>query len=722
MPYFAHSVPGASTERWEPLELHLYRVATRASEFASAFGAGEWGNAAGLWHDLGKYRPEFQRRLMGSREQIEHAGLGAALAQKKNCIPLAFVIAGHHSGIPNANAQLDTALRPLVDRLENNRELLNALIATIPPNIVDHSIPDVPRELAMQDARRRLELWIRFLFSTLVDADRLETQAFYEPGARTFSIARCDIATLKRRLDFRMAQFASDTPVKRARADVLAACRKAATAQPGVFTLTAPTGSGKTLSAMAFALAHAEAHNLRRVIVVVPYTTIIEQNAEVYASALGIENVIEHHSNLDEDQRLETEAEQELMRRLAVENWDAPIVITTNVQFFESLLSNHPGRCRKIHNIAESVILIDEAQNLSIDYLDCTLDILHELHASFGCSIVMSTATQPALTNRASLRYGFECVQEIISDTATLKRALSRVRITWPNDEKAASYQDVALAMEPLSQVLAIVHSRADARNLARQLSAPGRFHLSALMCAAHRAEVLRRVRSRLQEGEPVRLVATQLVEAGVDIDFPVVFRALAGLDSIAQAAGRCNREGTLEYGDLIVFRAETKPPDGTLKKGLESTETLLRRYGASLDPWDPGILDEYFRILYMASDTDRHNIQADRQKLNFATVASNVRLVDDNYVRPVVVPWGESPSVVSTFIEAPSRQLRRRLQRFTVNIPDRTLNHLVSIGAVESVDDSVNVLTESYSHLYDATWGLLTDAETPPSPASLII
>ena len=736
--FYAHSVDGQPPSAWEPLDRHLRNVAELAGCFAAAFDARDWGALAGLWHDLGKYKPEFQALLRGASVRVEHSGIGAALASSLggSGLPLAFAIAGHHAGLANYRAQGDTEVRSLMERIEDNAPELLPLRATIPAHILNQALPAVPPYLKPSTGierdglRCRLDLWTRFLFSALVDADRLASEAFDEPRKRE-SLRDVDaIPVLRERLDSRLASFNADTEVNRIRAQVLQHCRSAAEASPGVFSLTVPTGGGKTLSSMAFALRHAERHGMRRVIVVIPYTSIIEQNAQEYAEKLDKKNVIEHHSNLDEAKRREVNQESELRRRLAAENWDAPIVVTTNVQFFESLFANHPSRCRKLHNIARSVVVFDEVQALPAGYLNCVLDAMRELVSVYGCSLLLMTATQPALRKRDALPFGFPegAVREIMPDPRALARVMRRVEIQWPASPQPTPYTTVAQELCEHERVLAVVHLRKDARALAQLLPADNRLHLSALMCAAHRSAVLAEVKRRLEAGEPCRLVATQLVEAGVDIDFPVVYRTLAGLDSLAQAAGRCNREGTLvdergepRKGRYSIFRAETKPPPGILRLGLESTDALLQRYGGALDLTDPSTQEEYFRILYSKCETDAKGVQAERRQLNFATVAERVHLIEDGYTRPVVVPWREAAKRVSAFRARPNRTTQRALQPFLVEIREPDFVRLLGIGALENVDDSVHVLTQPYHHLYDAIFGLVIDGDVTPDPERLI-
>lgn len=721
-PAYAHSRENRPEADWNPLADHLRAVARRAAQHAGAFGSAPWGALAGRWHDLGKYLPEFQQRLRGSTARVDHAAPGAALAAEAGGLAgqtLAFVIAGHHAGLANRDARQETRQRPLSERIAAGRPDLARVRETAPPELTAAEQPPLPPFLQRLPARtstekersyRRIELWTRFLFSALVDADRLETARFYgsnEGRGDGFD----SISTLRERLDASLTDFAADTPVNRMRAQVLADCRARSALPPGLFSLSVPTGGGKTLSGMAFALRHAERHGLRRVVVAIPYTSIIEQNAAIYADRLGARNVIEHHSALDAQQAMEDDGEREVRRRLAAENWDAPVVVTTNVQLFESLFSNEPSRCRKLHNLARSVIVLDEAQALPPEFLDCALDALRELVEVYGCSVVLCTATQPALTRRPSLPMGFEpgAIHEIIGEPKALAQALERVTVHWPEGDARTPYDDVARQVALHDRVLAIVHLRKDARTLAKLLPPEHRFHLSALMCAAHRSEVLTRVRARVEAELPCRLVSTQLIEAGVDVDFPVVFRALAGLDSVAQAAGRCNRNGKLERGDLFVFRAETSPPPGLLRLGLESARAMLATLGADLRITDADQMEQYFRIYYGKCKTDGSGVQPERAGLNFANVARQVRLIEDEWSTPVVVPWGDAMERVRRHEANPTRETARALQRYTVQVSKKLVEREAAAGAsLYSLGGSLHVLSPTHAHLYDPDFGLL--------------
>ncbi len=508
------------------------------------------------------------------------------------------------------------------------------------------------------------------------------------------------------------------TPVNDARRSILRACREKASLPPGRFSLTVPTGGGKTLSAMSFALRHAKQNHLDRVIVVIPYTSIIEQNAKVYRDALNdptaleIDNVLEHHSNLDESAARDTNLQAEIRRQVAAENRASPVVVTTSVQFFESLLSNHPSRCRKLHNIAKTVIILDEVQTLPPALLSPILDLLRELTDHYGCSVVLSTATPPALRHRENQGYkGLRDVTEIAPDPSALARTLRRVEVTWPKPGEVTPLRELAVQLQTHDRVLAIVNLRKDARELV-ELVGHDAFHLSALMCPAHRLFTLNSIRKVLLTEASCRIISSPLIECGVDLSVPVVYRAMAGFDSLVQSAGRCDREGilTLASGSparkFIVFRAPTSPPSGTLRKGMQTAEHLLA-LEPSLDIFEPNMSIRFFSDLYAKHDTDRRRIQFDRQNFDFATVAAKFRLIDDGWQAPIVVPYGDAMKRVDKCRDEPTRLNLRSLQAFTVQISKQHLNVLRSMGAVESLWDQVDVPTGLFGDRYDKRFGM---------------
>jgi CRISPR-associated endonuclease/helicase Cas3 len=714
MPHYAHSAthpdgsPALETE-WQPLADHLRNVADLAAGFAAPFGAGDWARLAGQWHDLGKYSAEFQAylRAAGGTEthleerpevsaKIDHSTAGAQHAARELKLfgpLLAYLIAGHHAGFPNGQdattACLEERLRKIIPSYAAAPTALLALPAS-PPRPPGHALT----------SGYALGFLLRLTFSALVDADWLDTEAFMSPAKSSIRSRQPQpsIAALRDCLDAHLARFgAPHTPVQCERADVLAACRLAALHAPGLFSLTVPTGGGKTLSSLAFALDHALCHGFDRVIYVLPFTSIIEQNAAVFREAfapLGPDVVVEHHSNLDPDAAHHTEAS-----RLATENWDARLIVTTNVQFFESLHAAKPSGCRKLHRLARSVIILDEAQTLPLTLLQPCLRALQELASPgrYSASIVLCTATQPAIEFRADFKSGLRDVCEIIPDRTRLFSTLSRVRVT---DLGRMPLPDADLAARIAShpQALCIVNTRRHAAELYARLPADGaRRHLSALMCPAHRSDVLgdprdpapRTIRHSLKNGIPCRVVTTQLIEAGVDVDFPVVYRALAGLDSIAQAAGRCNREGRLpELGDTYIFNPEQPIPRGFLRKAADAAAEILPLHAA--DPLSPAAIEAYFRLHYWKNEAQidaKHILDcfpagsaktwqpADLFGFRFKDCAEAFRFIDSSY-QPVLIPYGDRgrdliAQLRTTYAPAEQRALARRLQRYVVQIPE---------------------------------------------------
>jgi CRISPR-associated endonuclease/helicase Cas3 len=739
--HYAHSLPGRPVEEWHGLEEHLKATAKLAGTFATSFDSGDWAYLAGLWHDLGKYQPEFQRRLRGDKIAVEHSGAGAAHAVAKHgsgTLPLAFVIAGHHAGLANLIRSEPDSPTPLKERLATNAQPCRQLTSIAPEAILDQLLPPLPLFLKpglnQEEHKLRIEFWIRFLFSALTDADYLDTEQALDPDRASIRPQEFDCGTLLPLIEAAITQKAATAPkssLQEARSTVVTACRDAAALPPGLFSLTAPTGSGKTLASMLFAVRHAISNGLHRVIVVLPYTSIIEQNAKVFREAFGDDLVVEHHSNLDPQKESERKGEELTAKHaLASENWDAPIIVTTTVQFFESLFANRTSRCRKLHNIARSVVILDEVQSLPPDFLVTILDALKQLAAHYGCTIILSTATPPALVARPGFPIGLPHVTEIIPDPAELARSLRRVTYRWPDTAVPETWDSLADRMAEHRCALAVVHLRNDARVVAENLAAlrPDElvYHLSAAMCAKHRSNVLDRVRAGLAKGQTCRLVSTQLIEAGVDIDFPVLFRAMAGLDSIVQAAGRCNREGNPTPGTVHIFQAPTEPPPGVLRRGLETMRALLAAKGTSLDPSDPGVCEEYFRAFYSITARDTQGIQAERSEFNFATVASKFRLIDDLCTASIVVHYADSEERLRRLERQgrPTREGLRGLQPFTVHIYPQAFARLNTVGAISEVFPGGGLfqLLPPFYHLYDKQYGLILGADIVPDAARLII
>lgn len=735
---FAHTAN--SHDKWHDLREHLESVASLARQFAEPFEAGQWGYLAGLWHDLGKFSCEFQEYLLrqGSEDcqlrelkgKVDHTSAGAKQAVEKVEILgflLAYAIAGHHAGLLDAVSDGACLDKRLSKELPEWRHGLDSL-----PSV---ELPELPRFLRIslgkdrKAAAFRLSFFVRMIFSCLLDADFLDTEAFMNPEIASSrprwpqDILRCMRECLESFVEERFGD--SQSPIEKVRAEVREACLKAALQQPGLFSLTVPTGGGKTLASLAFALSHAIKHGLKRIIYVVPFTSIIEQNAGVFRevmsplSRVGIPDpVIEHHSTLDP-------GKETVASRLAAENWDAPLVVTTTVQFYESLFSNRPSRCRKLHNTVHSVIILDEVQKLPVDYLHPCIEALRELANNYSSTVLLCTATQPALHWRHDFSIGFQGVREILPDPPKIYVALKRVKV---EDLGYLADKDLAERLAQHPQVLCIVNTRKHARGLFEKCQGlEGARHLSAAMCPSHRSETLRLVREALDRGKPCRVVATQVVEAGVDLDFPVVYRSVAGLDSIAQAAGRCNRNGKSPLGITYVFRSEHKDKEAFLVETSNAAEQILGG-GAHRplyeDPLSLDAVEHYFRLYFWSQKDrwDKHQLM-DKVSLqnsehmpflfDFETISRRFRIIEDAG-EPILIPWGEEGRRLCGELEFlsnnPPVSLMRALQRYTVHVPRRVWRNALG-GVLRVVGGSWAVLS-CLDPYYTEEVGLSLDVE----------
>jgi len=729
--YYAHSLVGKQSSDWQPLEEHLKNVAEKARSFAEKFDARDWGYLAGLWHDIGKYSDEFQQKLniqegsdvhIETRPgQVDHSTAGAQHAFKSSDDKgkmLAYAIAGHHAG--------------LLDGKSNDACLYNRLKKEDIPNYYscpEHilnakSLGDLPFALNVHNPKRfafQISFFIRMIYSCLVDADFLDTEAFMDREKSLWRKGYPSLPELNNRLGSALNQLSKDappTPINKHRAAILENCFDAAELPQGLFSLTVPTGGGKTLSSLAFAMKHALKHGLERVIYVIPYTSIIEQNAAVFREILGEDAVLEHHSSFDPN-------EEDHRSRLASENWDAPIIVTTNVQFFESLYRCRSSRCRKIHNISNSVVILDEAQMLPVPLLKPCLEVLRELSSAYKTSIVLCTATQPALSTTDTFKDGLEGVHEIVSDPGKLYVEFKRVRV-----EKLPVISDDELAdrLNEHKQILCIVNTRGHARRIFERIrdGEGGCYHLSALMCPEHRTTTLNKIRSALVDGSPCRVISTQLIEAGVDIDFPVVFRSAAGIDSIAQAAGRCNREGKfLEGGQVFIFSPEDGSPPGHFRQTAQTAETVMRHHDDFLSL---EAVTEYFMTLYWmkGKKLDEYQILDDLGEgakngdFPFRIVDKKFKIIKDG-AESIIIPWNkEAEKIISglRYSEYPAL-FARKAQRFTVQVYPKVLSSLECVGSVERLHDQYCVLINM--DIYRDDLGLCPEDPTFHRPESLI-
>ena len=739
--YYAHSAENLPYEHWQTMESHACNVGGMAAGFAAYFGAQEIARATGLLHDVGKYSPLFDKRLHGDPKRVDHSTAGAKIAVERWGVRLgkmmAFCIAGHHAGLANGAGEGDgrsTLQQRLnwqfgadIPQLDEVWRQEIDLPETLPAPSVKPDAGDHPHFTCA--------FFIRMLYSCLVDADFLDTEAFYakleqretvrggHPDLETLRPVFFDFINAFRR---RATQAPKETEeqqrnatLNRLRGEILDYAVAQAQQDTGLFSLTVPTGGGKTFTSMAFALEHAKAHGLRRVIYVIPFTSIIEQNAAEFRKAfgaLGEAAVLEYHSSFD-DARLQGENSKDKLR-LASENWDMPVVVTTAVQFFESLFADRSSRCRKLHNIAGSVIILDEAQMLPLNLLLPIMQAIKELAQNYHCSVVMCTATQPAVQAENGFYRGFENVREIAPKPTALFDKLRRTTVQHIGTQTDA---DLLAKLGEHPQMLVIVNNRRHARSLYNQAKyLDGTFHLTTLMCAKHRSQKLDEIRGRLQKGKPCRVIATSLIEAGVDVDFPLVMRAEAGLDSVAQAAGRCNREGKRpsENSFVWIFAPEEQwkaPPE------LAAQAAVMRLTADSFsdDLLSTQAVAAYFAELYQlkGSELDNkkilkmHNDTGQSLDFPFQTIADKFRMIE-SHMQPLIIPFDvEAENLISSLHHADHiGGLLRKLQPYTVQIPEKALAALYKAGRIEPINEK-NLGKQFYTliglDLYDEVAGL---------------
>lgn len=707
---YAHSQNSVG-ER-QALEAHLEAVGTMAARFAEPFGMAGVSRCLGLWHDIGKACAEWQRYLLASEagqragHSPGHSAAGAILAAK-HLGTFALVIQGHHGGL-----RAVTDLKALIGDERQQQRAERAFEALASASILqERPAQEIPS--AFRRERFAAELAVRMLFSCLVDADYTDTAQHYGERQRAHAPS---IETLWQRYLAHQSQLSGHSAdiVSRTRHTIYQQCLQAAEQPTGLYRLTVPTGGGKTLSSLGFALKHALTHGLDRVIIAIPYISITEQTADRLRQVLERPGeppaLLEHHSAITFPEDEDSQERADWMR-LAAENWDAPVVVTTTVQLFESLFASKPSRARKLHRLANSVIILDEAQALPIACLQPILDVVSQLATHYHATVVLSTATQPAFeTIRAFQQLP---AREIVREPGQHYQGLKRVTYEWRLQEPC-TWEQVAQEMLSAQQVMTIVNTKADAQTLYRTLATRDgdALHLSAAMCGAHRRQALGEVGRRLAQGEPCRLVATQVVEAGVDLDFPLIMRAIGPLDSIIQAAGRCNREGRLSTGRTIVF----DPAEGHLPPGIYRRATNLSRVAlarGALDPSQPQAVQRYFRELYDTADLDARKVQASRYELDYPETERRFQMIPQDTVS-VVVCFGDRKAQAAMYETLEQlergwgspRELLRTLQPYMVSLPRRQADRYVAAGWLTEVMDGVLL----WSGHYDPQCGLVPE------------
>lgn len=693
--YLGHkSVDG----REQALSEHLRNTAEMAGEFASCFDCHDWGYACGLMHDIGKYSAEFQKRIRGAEHHVDHSTAGAVEMKNNKCFPAAYCIAGHHAGLPDGGYAADDSTRPtLQGRLKKRIPDYSAFREEIEQ--VSLKSPAM-KVLDKKEGAFAITFFIRMIYSCLVDADFLDTEQFMRDVHREFSYA--PMGELWKRLSEKIRPWLDcqeQGTINAHRTEILKACIEKGKAEQGIYHLTVPTGGGKTVASMAFGLQHAVKHELTRIIYVIPYTSIIEQNAKVFADILGEDQVLENHSNVEY-----ADGEELELKQLAVENWDAPIIVTTNVQFFESLFSNKSSKCRKLHNIARSVLIFDEAQMLPEDYLKPCVRAISELVLNYGCTAVLCTATQPALGKMLpeSLIRG-----EICPDAPKQYAFFRRTELV---NEGEWTKQELIDRLQADRQALCILNTREQVQEIYEALGErEGLYHLSTYMYPLHRREKLREIRERLMAGAPCCVVATSLVEAGVDLDFQVVYRELAGIDSVIQAAGRCNREGKRTAAESIThvfqFVKEERKRNYMIKQAATVSEQILSEFE------DIGSLEairEYFnRLYYVKGDgLDKKKIldvlnRAKPGEIPFQWVSKEFKIIENTGRTILITDTAEAKALEEQLRYGErTKRLMRQTGQYSVNVFDGIYEKLNAAGMLDEIDETIAVLRnlEQYS------------------------
>lgn len=704
---------------------HQKGVAELAATFAGKFGLPSWGYILGMFHDKGKECDAFQqyiRRVNGLPvtdknfyRDHHHAFVGGILVKDLMGLRilnlLANQIISHHTGLHNyidAEAILEEKHLPK----EINNENVN-----IDTSLLFKELSNLDC-IQSKEGDRHFHHLSRMLFSCLIDADRLDTERFMDKTSwikRKSSSSLVDLLPMLEAYMQNLQSDSADTEVNRIRGIVQEQCRKTALGEKGFYSLTVPTGGGKTLSSLLWAMMHAVNHAMSRIIIAIPYTSIIVQTAGILKEIFGEENVLEHHCNFNPDDIKNEEVREKA--KLATENWDYPIIVTTNVQLFESMFSNAPSDCRKLHNIVNSVIILDEVQTLPTDFLQPIVDAMKAYQKMFGVSMLFTTASQPVLSgfiDGVNPKVGFEGIEhihEIIPVEFALHDKLRRVKLEFDNEGK--TYDEIAKRISKYDRVLCIVNTRKDAKELYDRLPNEGmKFHLSRMMCPVHVGKTICEIKALLRDASQpiVRVIATQLIEAGVDVDFPIVFRQEAGLDSVLQAAGRCNREGRKDIGYTFVFSlaAENRIPFGAMTAANDARLNL----SADSDWFSLSTMEKYFQQLYCRKNTfDKKNIKYYLYKPNelcFETASREFRLIDDNSIN-VIVNWENSMELVEQLkASGCTYPLMKQLSKFTVSVHCSDFTLLVKNGAIEEILSGIYVLSDRAQ--YNKTTGLSLD------------
>ena len=703
----------------QSIKEHLENTAYKAKDFGNSFNNGDYAYICGILHDIGKYSSDFQNKIVNnSNIRVDHSTAGAIEIDKKVVLVgklLAYCIAGHHGGLPDGGNKSDTASEvTLSGRLKRSKQLPDYSYFEKEINTIGLLPAKFPNIRPLNKGGFSLSFFIRMIYSCLVDSDFLDTEAFINISNVDRSV-NYDYKQFNKKLNDHIKSFNNkDREINRKRTEILDDCIEKSKNEKGLYTLTVPTGGGKTISSLAFAINHVLQHGMDRIIYVIPYTSIIEQTGKIFKDILGYQNVLEHHSNFDfgDDDELISHK-----LKLSSENWDIPIVVTTNVQFFESFFSNKPSRCRKLHNIANSVIIFDEAQMIPTPFLTPCLMSISELVMSYKSTCVLCSATQPSLKDRFPKEI---IINEICENTELLYEFFRRTKIVNRGMMEVAQ---LATELNNCNQALCIVNSKKHAIEIYSKLSGEGVFHLSTRMCPRHRNQVLDEIKQRLKDELSCKVVSTQLIEAGVDVDFPLVYRSMAGIDSIVQAGGRCNRENKLEVGIINVFEPEsiyTKNMPSSIKRPIEVAKTIMARFE---DILSPQAIKTYFEELYSfegEEGLDINNLYKEIEKgaegcnfnFSFKQIASRFKLIDEN-TKPIIVGIDKNAQELINklrFIDGYKSTIRA-IQPYTVNVYENEFNKMYGANMIEVINDGIYVLRDI--SMYKEKTGLEFTIET---------
>ncbi|WP_373844791.1 CRISPR-associated helicase Cas3' [Clostridium sp.] len=704
--------------KYQTVSNHLENVAKLSGELAKDFGAENTAYICGMLHDVGKCSREFQNRLLNNGPKVDHSTAGAIEAGNLYGglfkIVLGYIICGHHSGLMDYGSE-ESGLK-----LRFNKEIPKYESEYIDINI---DVKELTRELPKKMSGHNgftLGFYIRMVYSCLVDADFLDTEEFMDIAASKKRKDNEEFSVLNKSFKSYMERKngnSSMSKINSYRREIYKDCIKAASQGVNLFSLTVPTGGGKTLSSMAFALRHLKHNNLKKIICVIPYTSIIEQNAKQYKDIFGEENVLEHHSNFDfSEVKKDTDSDwgssskksEYTLEKLkyASENWDIPIIVTTNIQFFESLFANKSSRCRKIHNMSNSIVIIDEAQMMPTKFLKPTLNALTELVNNYNTSVVLTTATKPEFPKDILKKKP----KEIIDEPEKLYDELKRVKVNYLGK---LSDENLVERIDNLERVLVVVNTRKHAEKLYEKADKNNLFHLSANMCPAHRSELLKEIKRKLKNGEPCKIISTQLIECGVDISLSVVYRSLSGIDSIAQVAGRCNREWEVDLGQVYVFESTEGYGKAIMyqSRTAECGRQILEQFE---DPLSLQAISKYFELLY---DTEKDRLdtknimdnfeeRAKELAFLFKKTAKDYKLIDET--ESLIIPYNDDANKLIQslkYSEYPNT-IARKLQKYTINIHKNKLDELTAEGVIININNQFMVLAYREG-FYDKRLGL---------------